>query len=112
MKLKTAYLALCVLGTILGYWQFLPWLLEHGLNIRLLLHELFANRVSAFFATDVIVSSIVLLVFMRAESARVGVRKRWLAILALLTVGVSLALPLFLYLRERALEQKTLSTAA
>ena len=104
MKLKTVYLALCILGTILAYWQFLPWLRANGLNVRLLIHELFLNRISAFFAIDVIVSSIVLLVFMKTESHRLGIRKRWLAVLALLTVGVSLALPLFLYLRELELE--------
>ena len=25
MKLKTIYLVLCVLGLVLPYWQFVPW---------------------------------------------------------------------------------------
>jgi hypothetical protein len=53
----------------------------------------------------VLVSSLVLLYFIRTETLRLTVAKRWLPVLALLTVGVSLALPLFLYLRELRIEQ-------
>jgi hypothetical protein len=101
MKPKRIYLLLCLLGAVLPYWYFVPWVSEHGLNLRLLFHELFANRISAFFGMDVIVSAIVLIVFMRVESSRTLVHHRWLPLLALLTVGGSLALPLFLYLREQ-----------
>ena len=104
MKLKTIYLMLCALGIILPYWQFIPWVAANGLHIPLLIRELFANRVSAFFGVDVLISSLVLLVFMRAEGTRLGIRRRWLPVLALVTVGVSLALPLFLYMREIRLE--------
>jgi hypothetical protein len=107
MKLKTIYLMLCALGIVLPYWQFIPWVAANGLHIPLLVRELFANRVSAFFGVDVLISSLVLLVFMRAEGTRLGIRRRWLPVLALITVGVSLALPLFLYMREIRLESKS-----
>ena len=106
MKPKTLYLVLCLAGVALPYWQFLPWALQHGLNLPLFARELFANRIGAFFGMDVIVSAVALLVFTRVESARLGIRRRWLVVVAVLTVGVSLGLPLFLYLRELALEQK------
>jgi hypothetical protein len=104
MKPKTTYLALCFLGAVLPYWKFLPWLAEHGLNPALFIQELFANRISAFFALDVIVSAVVLIRFIRVESFRLGIRRWWLPLLATLAVGVSLGLPMFLYLRERKLE--------
>jgi hypothetical protein len=104
MKPKTLYLALCLAGVLLPYWQFLPWALQHGLNLPLFARELFANRIGAFFGMDVIVSAIALLAFTRIESTRLGIRKRWLVLVAVLTVGVSLGLPLFLYLRELELE--------
>jgi hypothetical protein len=110
MKSKTIYLLLCVVGTILPYSQFVPWLLEHGLNLRLFVDQLLVNRISTFFALDVIVSAVVLIGFMRVENSRNKVRRRWLPILAVLTVGVSLAFPLFLYLRELELEQGTLAS--
>ncbi len=105
MKLKTVYLVLCLLGTLLPYWQFAPWLAENGLNMPLFFRQLFANHIGAFFGMDVFVSAVALLVFVRAESSRLRVRGRWLPLIAALTVGVSLALPLFLYLRELELEQ-------
>ena len=104
MKLKTKYLFLCVLGIALPYWQFIPWVAQHGLNMRLFVEQLFANRISAFFGMDVIVSAVALMVFVGSERCLTG-RQRWLPLLAVLTVGVSLALPLFLYLRQRKQEQ-------
>ena len=106
MKPKTLYLVLCIAGFLLPYWQFLPWLLQYGLNLTLFARELFANRISAFFGMDVVVSAVVLLAFARVESTRLGIRRRWLVVVAVLTVGVSLGLPLLLYLRETELESK------
>src|SRR5438132_1338694 len=63
MKPKTSYLAFCVLGVLLPYWQLLPWVYENGLQLNLLVRDLFANRIGAFFGMDVIVSAFVLLVF-------------------------------------------------
>lgn len=104
MKPKTLYLVLCIPGLILPYAEFVPWALQHGLNLPLFVRELFANRIGAFFGMDVLVSAVVLVAFTRIETRRVGIRHRWLVILAVLTVGVSLGLPLFLYLREQHLE--------
>ena len=112
VKLKTIYLALCVLGIVLPYWQFVPWVAANGLDMRLFFQQLFANRIGGFFAMDVIVSAIALLVFVRSERGRLNKWERWLPLAAVLTVGVSLALPLFLYLRERKLETAGLRAAA
>ena len=68
-----------------------------------------ASRLGTFFALDVIVSAVVLMRFLQLENSRNPVRRRWLPILAVFTVGVSLALPLVLYLREVELEQKTVA---
>ncbi|HWY09550.1 MAG TPA: DUF2834 domain-containing protein [Candidatus Acidoferrales bacterium] len=105
MKPKTLYLLLCIVGLAAPYAAFLPWLAEHGPNARLFVQNLFANRISAFFALDVVVSAVVLLRFVAVESHRLRLHSRWIILLATLLVGVSLGLPLFLYLRERQLEQ-------
>ena len=67
--------------------------------------QMFANPVSGFFGMDVVVSSIVLWVFVFAEGRRAGVKHLWAPLVANLAVGVSLGLPLFLYLRETRLER-------
>ena len=105
MNRKNIYLFLFVLGAALPYSQFVPWVMENGLPLGLLVRQLFANRISAFFGLDVLVSSVVLLVFMRIEGRQLKLRLRWLPIVGLFAVGVSLAFPLFLYLRERAMER-------
>ena len=101
MSKGTRYIALCVVGLVLPYSQFTPWSIEHGFDLPLFARELFANRVSAFFALDVVVSAIVLFVFMRSEAQRSPVRHLWAPVVGTLLVGVSFGLPLFLYLRER-----------
>lgn len=107
MKPKYVYLGLCFLGTILPYFHFIPFLREHGLNFRLFFDQLFSNSIGAFFGMDVILSSAVLWVFVIIEGRRSGVRHLWAPLAANLTVGVSLGLPLFLYMREaRLAEQK------
>ncbi len=105
MNLKPIYVALCVLGIVLPYWQFVPWVAANGLNMPMFFHQLFANRIGGFFGMDVFVSAVTLLVFVRSERSALGRVERWLPLLAVLAVGVSLALPLFLYIRERKMDQ-------
>src|SRR5437016_7880868 len=101
MKLRYLYLVFCLIGLLLPYSQFIPWIMEHhALNMPLFIRDLFANRISAFFAVDVIVSAIVLISFVRIEGTRLGIRLLWLPILATFFVSVSLALPMFLYLMQ------------
>jgi Terpene cyclase DEP1 len=97
---KRVYLALCIVGFLLPYWQFIPWVAEHGLNLPLLVRDLFANRISSFFGLDVLLSAVVLWIFIVAEGSRLGMRHLWLPIIATCVIGVSLGLPLFLYLRQ------------
>jgi hypothetical protein len=73
----------------------------------LFFRELFANQISAFFATDVLVSAIVLIWFIRSEGRRLRVRLLWLPTVGTLIVGVSFGLPLFLFLRQMTLDRTT-----
>jgi hypothetical protein len=98
--MKRIYLALTVLGFLLPYWQFVPWLAQHGLNSPLFVHDLFANRISGFFGVDVFVSALALWIFVIAEGSRLGMRRLWLPLAGSCLVGVSFGLPLFLYLRQ------------
>lgn len=109
MRPQTIYLSLGAIGTVLPGWQFFPFLLEHGLDLRLFIEQLFATPVSAFFALDVIVSAVVLWVFVAVEGRRARVKHLWTPVAASLAVGVSLGLPLFLYLRETALQSRSRS---
>ena len=99
--MKTLYLVLFVLGCVLPLSQLVPWVVAHGgLDVRLFLADLFANRVSGFFALDVIVSALVVLAWTFDEWRRKRLRLAVLPVLATLMVGVSAGLPLLLYLRR------------
>jgi hypothetical protein len=110
MNRKTLYLILCVLGLALPYSQFVPWVIENGLNMRLFAQQLFANRIAEFFGLEVIISAVALLGFIRNEGKRLKMRSLWLPIVSVFFVGVSLGLPLFLYLRELELERRASAT--
>jgi hypothetical protein len=101
------HLTLAVVGTIVPYSFFAPWLLEHGLNIRLMVTELFSTRVGAFFGCDVFVSAMALLSFIRRDGKARNISLRWVPMVATCLVGVSCGLPLFLFLRERQLASDT-----
>jgi hypothetical protein len=104
--IKVIYLLLCILGFALPYSQLFPFILEHGLDIKLFFEQLFANKISSFFGMDLIVSSLVLWTFVFWEGTRLKMQNLWVYIICNLLVGVSLGLPLFLLMRERQLEQQ------
>jgi hypothetical protein len=107
MKPKNLYAVLCVAGVVLPYTQLIPFLREHGLDMIVFVEQLFVTRIGAFFGLDVVVSAVVLWAFVIVDGRRTGVKHRWAPIAASLVVGVSLGLPLFLYLREKQLERST-----
>jgi hypothetical protein len=109
--LQVTYLVLCILGTAMQYSQFVPFLLEHGLDVQLFVEQLFTNRISSFFGIDVIVSCLILWVFVFAEGTRLGIKNLWIYIASSLLGGVTLGLPLFLLMRQRKLEKIILGTA-
>jgi purine-cytosine permease-like protein len=105
--MKSLYLVAAILGAALPLSQLIPFLKTHGLDLSLFFTLLFSNSVSGFFGMDVIVSSIVLWIFVFSEGRRLGMKHLWLYVVCNLVVGVSLALPLFLLFRERALDLNT-----
>ena len=100
MTRKHLYLLLAIAGIVGPYYFFLSFLMTYGLDRKAFFGQLFGTPISTFFASDLLISCVVFLVFLRQEAARHAVGHRWLYLLALVAVGLSLALPLFLYVRE------------
>lgn len=101
--MRIIYLVLCVLGTVLPLSQLAPWLSANGLATGLLIQEAISPPVAAFAWWDVLISALVTLVLVFSEGRRLGMKHLWLPVLGLGTVGVSLALPMFLLMREQRL---------
>jgi hypothetical protein len=104
--MKRIYAVLAILGFVGPYIFFIRFLSANGLNLSLFVEQLFANDISTFFAVDLLIATVVFWVFATVESRRRSIRYGWICILATLFVGLSFGFPLFLYLRERSLEQE------
>jgi hypothetical protein len=73
-NMRRLYLLIAVLGAVLPYYFFVPFLQEHGLDMGLFMSQLFQTRIGAFFTMDVIVSSLALWIFIFSEGRRLGMK--------------------------------------
>ena len=80
MKPSTVYLLLCVVGTVVPYWPFVGFLLEHGLDLPLIGQQIIQSPLSTFAWADVLVSAVVTLYLIRQDGPRYGVRRAWLPV--------------------------------
>ena len=106
MTKKNIFLILAIIGFIVPYYFFLQLPAENGLNLPLLIQPFFANNFMKGAAMDLTISVIVFWIYVFVEANRLQMRNAWVYVLATLLVGLSFALPLFLYFRERQLENK------
>ena len=77
-----------IVGTVLPFWQFIPWVMAHGLNVTLFVEHMFANGVAGAFGIDVLVSSVVLWVFVLADGRRAAVPHLWAPLIANIIAAV------------------------
>lgn len=105
MTRKNIYLLLAIIGFIAPYYFFVQVPPENLLDLPVLIQPLFASNFMKGVAMDLTVSVIVFWTYVFIESGKLQMKSPWLYLLATLLVGLSFALPLFLYFRERQLEQ-------
>jgi hypothetical protein len=101
--MRRLYLILAAAGFVVPYYFLIGFLTANGLNLRLLIEQLFGTPISTFFAVDLIITSVVFWVFSYQEARRLQLRRWWAYVVATLLIGPSFALPLFLYIRETRL---------
>ena len=97
--MKLFYLAMSVLGLLLPFTQFVPWLFEFGLDLPLLLSEALDTHLLRLARCAGHRNGGHRLHY-HGDSLRRGLSVLWLPILGTLLVGPSFGLPLYLYLRE------------
>jgi hypothetical protein len=106
--LKKLYAGLCVVGFAVPYGLLTLFVMEHGLDsLGRSIQALFVNGAAAMLTADLLISSLVFWVWLFYEGGRLGMKHLWAYVAANLLVGLSLALPLFLYYRAAALEGRT-----
>ncbi len=104
--LKPLYLLLTIAGSIVPWF----WLLQDPtplLSPTLFLQRAFDNNIAAALTSDLLISAIAFFCFASIELKRLGSDRRWILLYVGLTfgVGLSCALPFFLYRREQLLER-------
>ena len=107
---KTIFLLLAILGFIAPYYFISRFLFENNFNATLLFQQMFLNDATRAFAVDLLISVLAFWAFLFIDASRLKMKTAWLYLLATLLAGLSFALPLFLYFRERRLEKMTGST--
>ena len=101
--MKNVYLLLAVLGAVVPYLFFFEFFAESGIDLALFVAALFANGAAGGFTADLLITSSVFWVYMFTR--REGPAP-WLFVLLNLTIGLSCALPAYLYAVTRRAEQK------
>jgi hypothetical protein len=95
--MKNIYLLLAILGGIIPYLFFFQFIQIEGLNIPLFVESLFVNGAAGGFSADLLFTSFVFWLFMFVESKDSSNPKPYLFIILNLTIGLSCALPAYLY---------------
>jgi len=103
---KNTYLMLAVTGFIVPYYFLISFLTTYGLDGRLFLKQLFGTPISTFFVVDLLISCVVFVLYFGQETKRYSIKHAWISLVALCAVGLSCALPVFLYLREPYLTER------
>jgi len=100
--MRPLYLALAVAGAVLPYVFFVRFLGSADPTPGAFTQQLFATDPAAGFTTDLLVTSAVFWIWSFREARLRGMRRWWAYVVVNLAVGLSCALPLFLYAREGA----------
>ena len=85
-----------VLGVIIPYAAFIPFLVQDGLDIPLAVQQAAANRMAAFAWLDVLVSAVVLLT-VAFGNKQISPKQALAVTLLTCVAGVSAGLPLLFY---------------
>ncbi|MDX1737336.1 MAG: DUF2834 domain-containing protein, partial [Alphaproteobacteria bacterium] len=72
----------------------------NGIDVVLFVSQLFANEAASGFSADILLTVVVFVVWSFKDSKENDLKNWWVVPIAVLTVGLSLAVPLYLYIRE------------
>ena len=101
-KLKTTYLVLAIVGAIIPYAFFIQHFNESGFGMGRFVFNLFAFPASGGFTVDLLISSLVfwIAIFSRHRKGIGPSLNPWFFVALNLTIGLSCALPAYLYVNE------------
>ena len=102
---KTIFLLWAIIGTVVPFIGFGNFIAANGLNLIEFANGTVANGAAAGFTADLFISSFVFWMFMFNDAPKRGIKNLWIYVACNLLVGLSLALPLYLYVREDTIKK-------
>lgn len=100
--LARSYLLLALLGAVVPFLFFIDFFAEYGIHVPSFIAALFANGAAGGFTVDLLISSFVFWLFMFAQRSKSkDAPFPALFILLNLSIGLSCALPAYLYVQTR-----------
>lgn len=101
------YLALAVAGGILPWLANLEFMRQYGsaFDLGLFVRLANANPAAQSLSRDLLIGASAFTIWMVVEARRLQMRGLWLGLLAMVTIAFACGAPLFLYLRERRLQE-------
>ena len=100
MPKKNTYLSLAVVGAVVPYVFFWTFVSNNGLDLGAFVSALFVNGAAGGFSADLLITSFVFWLWSFHDSRQLKVPKWWVIPIINLTIGLSAALPFYLYLRH------------
>jgi len=99
--MKNLYLILAIIGAVVPYLFFFQFFAQAGIDLPAFIGALFVNGAAGGFTADLLITSFVFWIYMfnRKEGPA-----PWLFVALNLTIGLSCALPAYLYASLRAAE--------
>ncbi|MFU8817519.1 MAG: DUF2834 domain-containing protein [Pseudomonadales bacterium] len=95
--MKNVYLVLAIVGAVVPYFFFIQHFQHAGFGVGDFIAGAFANGAAAGASADLVISSLVFWAYLLSRRAAFS----WVYVIINLTIGLSCALPLYLYMMER-----------
>jgi len=105
--LRTFYFLAFLVGTFVPLYFVYGFIQESGgVDLPLFIAQLFENKASSTFSSDLLIASFIFWVFMAYDKKGKNLPNMLYFVVLNLSIGLSSALPLYLYFRERAYQQQ------
>jgi len=102
---QNIYLAFAIVG-ICSTWYFnISFMMEHGTDIMDFVAAVTTNDAAMSIAWDISVVAMAFLFWSFHEAKKLGMKNWWVYPLVSCTIAIAFGAPLFLYMRERKLQE-------
>jgi len=105
--MKGVYLFFAIIGAIIPYIFYFQFVQVEGINFSLFIMQLFENKAGSGFTADVLLATVVFWFFIFQRTKKPEAPKPLIFFILSCTIGLSCALPAYLYANEKQSSKAT-----